>query len=137
MTDKEIIKALERLKSTKDYLRECYQEDKKNCKYPELKPLIKGTYEDNKKTFDIAIKAIEDFNRQQAEIERLQNDLAISRKETKRYAMRRAEAITEFAEKVRRYIKSYCNPYGKPTFDYDTSVKIMHFIDNLLKEMKG
>ena len=71
----EVIKALERLKSTKDYLRECYQEDLKKCKYPELKPLIKDTYEDNKKAFDIAIKAIEDFNRQQAEIEKLQQNL--------------------------------------------------------------
>lgn len=68
MTGKEIKKALWRLKSTKDYLREKYQEDLKNCKYPELKPLIKKTYEDNKKAFDIAIKAIEDYNRQQAEI---------------------------------------------------------------------
>ena len=49
----------------------------------------------------------------------------------------RAEAIKEFAGKVRRYIKSYCNPYGEPTLDYDTSLKIMHFIDNLVKEKVG
>ena len=49
----------------------------------------------------------------------------------------KAEAYKECLGKVRRYIKSYCNPYGKPTLDYDTSIKIMNFIDNLLKEMVG
>lgn len=67
LTDNEIIKALKRLKSTKDFLREKYQEQIKNCPYPELKPIAKQTYEDNKKAFDIAIKAIEEFNRLQAQ----------------------------------------------------------------------
>lgn len=37
--------------------------------------------------------------------------------------------------KVKNYIKTHCNPYGKPDFDYDTSIKILNFIDNILKEM--
>ena len=71
MTDNEIVKALDRLKATKDYLREQYQERVKSCPYPELKPIAKQTYEDNKKAFNIAIKAIEEFNRQKAKIEAL------------------------------------------------------------------
>ncbi len=62
---------IERLKTTKDYLREQYQEDIKKCKYPELKDVIKQTYEENKKAFSTAIKAIEENNELKAEIERL------------------------------------------------------------------
>ena len=81
MTDNEIKKALDRLKKTKDYLREQYQEQVKKCPYPELKPLAKQTYEDNKNAFDIAIKAIEENNRQKTEIERLKGDLAFREKQ--------------------------------------------------------
>lgn len=28
------------------------------------------------------------------------------------------------------WIKCHCNPYGKPDFDYDTSMKIIDFIEN-------
>ena len=69
MTDSEIVKAIERLKNTKDFLREKHQEQVKKLLYPELKPIEKQTYEDNKKAFNIAIKALEEFNRQTAEIE--------------------------------------------------------------------
>ena len=41
----------------------------------------------------------------------------------------------ECLAKVKNYIKTHCNPYGKPDFDYDTSIKILNFIDNLAKEM--
>lgn len=34
-------------------------------------------------------------------------------------------------KKLIYWIKSHCNPYGKPTLDYDTSIKIMDFIENL------
>ena len=47
----------------------------------------------------------------------------------------KAEAYKECVEKVKNYIKTHCNPYGKPDFDYDTSIKILNFIDNLVKEM--
>ena len=49
----------------------------------------------------------------------------------------KAEAIKEFTERLKNKIKTECNPYGKPTFDYDTSVAIMRYIDNLVKEMVG
>ena len=47
----------------------------------------------------------------------------------------KSEAIKECLEKVKNYIKTHCNPYGKPDFDYDTSIKILNFIDNLVKEI--
>ena len=49
----------------------------------------------------------------------------------------KAEAYKEFAERLKNKIKTECNPYGAPTFDYDTSIKILNFIDNLVKEMVG
>ena len=54
-----------------------------------------------------------------------------------RYAEAKSEAIKEFAERLKNKIKTECNPYGKPTFDYDTSISIMRYIDNLVKEMAG
>ena len=45
------------------------------------------------------------------------------------------EAVKECLAKVKNYIKTHCNPYGKPDFDYDTSIKILNFIDKLAKEM--
>lgn len=50
---------IERLKATKDFLKERYNEDLKNCKHPELKPLIKETYRENIKAFNIAISTLE------------------------------------------------------------------------------
>ena len=49
----------------------------------------------------------------------------------------KAEAYKECLAKVKNYIKTHCNPYGKPDFDYDTSIKILNFIDNLAKEIIG
>ena len=73
-------------------------------------------------------------NRQQEEIEAL-----ITGQETlqKYIAKAKAEAVKEFTERLKNKIKTECNPYGKPTFDYDTSISIMHYIDNLVKEMVG
>ena len=68
------------------------------------------------------------INEQLEEIERLQNDLAISRKETKRYATRRAEAIKEFAERLKEIYQNI------PTLWGTVAVKC---IDNLVKEMVG
>ena len=47
----------------------------------------------------------------------------------------KTEAYKECLAKVKNYIKTHCNPYGKPDFDYDTSIRILNFIDNILKEM--
>lgn len=49
----------------------------------------------------------------------------------------KSEAYKECLAKVKNYIKTHCNPYGKPDFDYDTSIKILNFIDNILKEVVG
>lgn len=51
-----------------------------------------------------------------------------------RYKEVQSEAYKECLAKVKNYIKTHCNPYGKPDFDYDTSIKILNFIDNILKE---
>ena len=66
-------------------------------------------------------------------INRLQNDLAISQKETKRYATgyktAKTEAYKEFAERLKRTF---------PKDDFLRSTKqISKQIDNLLKEMVG
>lgn len=94
------IKALNRLETTKDYLKELYREQVKNCPYPELKPIAKQTYEDNQMAFNIAIKAIKESNRQQAEIERLKKETEYFADIGKMYSEVRAEAVKEFAERL-------------------------------------
>lgn len=54
-----------------------------------------------------------------------------------KYLNAKSEAVKEFAKRLKNKIKTECNPYGKPTFDYDTSISIMRYIDNLVKEMVG
>lgn len=98
LADEDIINALERLKNTKDYLKEQYREQVKKCPYAELKPIAKQTYEDNKKAFDIAIKAIEEFTRQKAEIERLKATVDSFTDIGKLYSEIKAEAIKEYVD---------------------------------------
>ena len=64
-------------------------------------------------TDDIFGNALDLINRQKAEI----------------------EAYKECIAKVKNYIKTHCNPYSKPDFDYDTSIKILNFIDSFAQEM--
>ena len=84
----------------------------------------------------------------QAEIKRLQNvifkkedTMQMIAKEKQEYFDKlqtaKSEAYKECIAKVKNYIKTHCNPYGKPDFDYDTSIKILNFIDKLAKEMVG
>ena len=65
-----------------------------------------------------------------AEIERLQNDLAISKKETKRYItshkQTRAEAITEFAERLKEALNKVPTDYGRWEIG-----DVLHVIDHL------
>ena len=100
-------------------------------------------------------KAEEEITRQQAEIERLKENRdelwEIHCRDTERSFVRmneidalkeelktaKSEAVKECLAKVKNYIKTHCNPYGKPDFDYDTSIKILNFIDNLAKEIIG
>ena len=85
----------------------------------------------------IVRKAEEEINRQQAEIERLKGSTIVNNiiecNRIKRKA--KAEAVKECLAKVENYIKTHCNPYGKPDFEYETSIKILNFIHNLVKEM--
>ena len=76
-----------------------------------------------------------------SEIEMLENENQSLRVAANSYKLHynetSAEAIKEFTERLKNKIKTECNPYGKPTFDYDTSLAIMRYIDNLVKEMVG
>ena len=147
MTDNEVIKALEC----------CLDISPSNCKNCSLFNITNSTMVCSK----IATKfALDLINRQQAEIERLKNILicfmgalgkvrniddieSISQiplmTELNKgiRAEIKAEAYKECIKKVKNYIKAHCNPYGKPDFDYDTSIKILNFIDKLAKEMVG
>ena len=132
MTDNEIIKALECCSTGETYV-DC---EKNGC------PLYLGITMGCKyidKENQLYSDALGLINRQKAEIEKLKGSTIVSNimesQRIKREA--KAEAYKEFAEKMKNKIKTECNPYGKPTFDYDTSISIMHYIDNLLKEMVG
>ena len=87
----------------------------------------------------IVRKAEEEINRQQTELEDLREIVFMDRTEEikKKNKELKTEAVKECLTKVKNYIKTHCNPYGKPTFDYDTSIAIMRYIDNLVTEMVG
>lgn len=129
MTDNEIIKALEC----------CVYDDYAKCHYD-------CPYKTNCR--HLSKDAIDIINRQRAEIEQLKFEIAKLLPEGCSYAIQvevsnklesqiKSEAVKEFAEKLKNKIKTECNPYGKPTFDYDTSLAIMRYIDNLVKEIVG
>ena len=124
MTDNEIIKALEC----------CTDESYENCNEC---PYSTDTLSCER------LKLLEDslelINRQNAEIERLRKEVSVARDAyisiQDRYEHTKSEAIKEFAKRLENKIKTECNPYGKPTYDYDTSISILHYMDNLVKEM--
>ena len=124
MTDKEIIKALECLTGESIPCRDC-------------------SYSANYTHFDcqrqVAKDALDLINCQKAEIERLKGyPYAIQVEVSKKLESQiKSKAAKECLAKVKNYIKTHCNPYGKPDFEYDTSIKILNFIDNLVKEMVG
>ena len=120
LKDNEIIKAQEHCCEEDGCDRSCPLFDK--CKSP-----IK-TMEDFIK-FDLDL-----INRLQAKVIKEQNKNSKLRNERNHL---QAKAYKECIEKVKNYIKTHCNPYGKPDFDYDTSIKILNFIDNLKKELVG
>ena len=119
MTDNEIIRCL----------RHCNAGDCENCKALNV---CDATFSFHKEALDL-------INRQKAENDSLKVDLAkCSIRLDNLYKTAdeiKSEAIKECLAKVKNYIKTHCNPYGKPDFDYDTSIKILNFIDNILKEM--
>lgn len=123
-TDEEIKSSLEVIATT----RNCNECKIRNCKW--------GTCNCSQITANAALDLI---NRQKAEIEKLKGSTIVSNimesQRIKREA--KAEAYKEFTERLKNKIKTECNQYGKPTFDYDTSLAIMRYIDNLVKEMVG
>ncbi len=126
MTDNEIIKALEC----------CTDESYENCN--ECPYSIDAERCERMKLLEDILDLI---NHQKAEIERLKKEIQITKDaytmlQTKNEIIK-SEAIKEFADRLKNKIKTECNPYGKPTFDYDTSIAIMRYIDNLVKEMIG
>ena len=122
LTDEEIIKGLE-----------CCKDCSINLNFE----IVQKIEDKNKETLEL----IDIINRQNAEIERLKKDVSVARDAyisiQDRYKHTKAESYKEFAERLKNKIKTECNPYGKPTYDYDTSISIMNYMDNLLKEMVG
>lgn len=108
-------------------------------------PLYIAVLRDSKR---IIRKAEEEIKRQKEEIEQLKFEIAKLLPKGCPYSIQvevsnkleaqiKSEAVKECLAKVENYIKTHCNPYGKPDFEYDTSIKILNFIDNLVKEMAG
>ena len=89
----------------------------------------------------IVRKAGEEIKRQQEEIDNLREHLKrVCAERDARICTNnfiKSEAVKEFANILKNKIQTECNPYGKPTFDYDTSIAIMHYIDKLVEEMVG
>ena len=125
MTDSDIIKALECC---------CKNNNCEGC------PLDYLTFS-SQCASEIAIKSLDLINRQKAENERLEKELMKCKLEKEMLHQIveeiKSEAYKECLAKVKNYIKTHCNPYGKPDFDYDTSIKILNFIGKLTKEMVG
>ena len=87
---------------------------------------------------EVISEAIDLINRQKAENDSLKVDLAkCSIRLDNLYKTAdeiKSEAIKECLARVKNYIKTHCNPYGKPDFDYNTSIKILNFIDEIKSE---
>lgn len=119
-TDKDIISSLEVIATT------C------NCNECKIRSGKWGTCNCSETTANAALDLI---NHQKAEIDRLKECENLLKAE--KHSLIKTEAVKEFANRLKNKIKTECNPYGKPTFDYDTSLAIMRYIDNLVKEMEG
>ena len=113
MTDNEIIKALEQCETQKT-CSDCSYFEKIGCK--------KHLYQD----------AYTLINHQKEEIGRLKGWENLLKAE--KHSLIKSEAVKEFANILKNKIKTECNPYGKPTFDYDTSIAIMRYIDKLVTD---
>ena len=84
--------------------------------------------------------ALDLTNHLQAENERLKKKVeelseVLSDSIRIRYKEVQSEVYKECLAKVKNYIKTHCNPYGKPDFDYNTSIKILNFIDSFAQEI--
>ena len=123
MTDEQIVRALECLGGVALKCRECPYSPR--FRFPICQQQVA------KDTLDL-------IKRQQAEIDSLKAHLKrVCAERDARICTNnfiKSEAVKEFANILKNKIKTECNPYGKPTFDYDTSIAIMHYIDKLVKE---
>ena len=81
-------------------------------------PLYIAVLHDSKR---IVRRAEEEITRRQAEIERLQ--------------AANKNLVNVIKNTLLENIKTHCNPYGKPDFDYNTSIKILNFIDSFAQEI--
>lgn len=124
MTDNEIIRCL----------RHCRAGDCENCKALNV---CDATFSFHKEALDLVNRQKEEIDRLNIESETLVIQLKVAYEQIHKLNMAKSEAIKECLAKVKNYIKTHCNPYGKPDFDYDTSIKILNFIDNILKENVG
>ena len=83
--------------------------------------------------FETAIEALENVNRQQAEIERLKVENQSLRSAANSYKLHykeaRAEAVKEFAEKLK--FVWFDNRYDSPDIDFD------YFVDILVETLVG
>lgn len=137
LTDKEIIKALEYCKDCSanlnveiiDFITRQKAENKnlkvENQSLRSAANSLKMHYEEAQAEID-SLKIFRGYAEKRASDYRTMRD---------KYLNAKSEAYKECLAKVKNYIKTHCNPYGKPDFDYDTSIKILNFIDNLVKEM--
>ena len=124
MTDEQIIKALECCYRKGTPCRDCPFNEFEDCN-----DVLMADY-----VFNL-------INRQQEEIDNLREHLKrVCAERDARICTNnfiKSEAVKEFANILKNKIQTECNPYGKPTFDYDTSIAIMHYIDKLVEEMVG
>lgn len=88
-------------------------------------------------TLKQAILLKDENNRLKAEIERLENSLAISKKETRRYAAQcqtiRSDVAKEFAERLKSKHRRILD-YDEAGFLAPTDIVYVETIDNLEKE---
>ena len=151
MTDNEIIKALECCSTGETYAdcekngcplylgitMGCKYIDKENQLYSDALGIINRQQSEIERLEKTEIE-IDDFCRRLCRMRMLNGDAIASYEDLQNYIQEaKSEAIKEFTERLKNKIKTECNPYGKPTFDYDTSLAIMRYIDNLVKEMVG
>lgn len=123
MTDSELINALENNVHGSDYA--CFEDYEILDLIKRQKAEIEAIKDEKSMVFKFSEKQMNEIK------ESVLKSIEYNEREIK------AEAIKEFAERLKNKIKTECNPYGKPTFDYDTSLAIMRYIDNLVKEMVG
>ena len=123
MTDSELIKALENKVQGSDYA--CFEDYEILDLIERQKAELETIKDEKAMVFKLSEEQLNKVN------ENLLKSIEYNERGIK------AEAIKEFTERLKNKIKTECNPYGKPTFDYDTSIAIMRYIDNLVKEMVG